>query len=429
MQTQAEIARAGPDCEGQTPISDLDLYHLSWETPEFAAAPYGEFEAARQRHPWLAGVNGAYVVYDLVAIRDLLVRDDLLRTSFDEIVDIMNARGSRWGRFAAEQMIALPEREHATLRNAFAARFTPRYANQMRPIMRETMSRLLGEWLPKQQIDFEVFASYYPVAVMASMIGAPLDCIPELRDSMETLGLAFSMNPAMLPKLDDAMEKFDAFASELIAQRRANPRSSAEGESDLLDLLISAGDNEGISERQLMDLVIFLFVAGYDTSKNVLTYTMNTLLEYPEIYRRCAQDHDYCKQVVEEALRMFTPSSTFRAAKSDFVYRGVLIPEGTVLFFTLNVAGRISRDIEDANTFDPERPAVAPRHVGFGLGKHMCLGQYIARAQLAEGLHLIARHMANPRATAEPGWRPFPGAWGIDGLPIEFDPVAISPAN
>jgi cytochrome P450 len=57
------------------------------------------------------------------------------------------------------------------------------------------------------------------------------------------------------------------------------------------------------------------------------------------------------------------------------------------------------------------------------MGKHMCLGQYIARAQLQEGIHLVAQHMRDPRPAGELGWRPFPGVWGIKGLPIEFTPA------
>ena len=206
-----------------TPIAALDLYPLEWDRPGFSADPYPEFEAARDCHPWLASVPGGYMVHDLAAIRDLLVQDDKLRTSFDGIVDIMAAHGTAWGRFAQEQMIAMPDREHRLLRDAFAAKFTPRNATQMRPIMRETMTDLLREWLPRGRIDFEEFASYYPVAVTARLFGAPLDVIPVLRSSMETLGLAFSMNRAMLPQLDEAMAQLDAFAFDLIAARRANP--------------------------------------------------------------------------------------------------------------------------------------------------------------------------------------------------------------
>ena len=95
-----------------------------------------------------------------------------------------------------------------------------------------------------------------------------------------------------------------------------------------------------------------------------------------------------------------------------------------MLFFTLNMSGRDPTVFEDADRFDPDRP-VDPRkrQIAFGLGKHMCLGQYIARAQLQEGLHLIARHMRKPHEVGEKGWRPYPGVWGINGLPIEFEPA------
>jgi cytochrome P450 len=95
-----------------------------------------------------------------------------------------------------------------------------------------------------------------------------------------------------------------------------------------------------------------------------------------------------------------------------------------MLFFTLNMSGRDPTVFDEADTYDPERP-VDPkkRQIAFGLGKHMCLGQYIARAQLQEGLHLVAQRMQEPRVSGKIDWRPFPGIWGLKGLPLEFTPV------
>lgn len=403
-------------------LHELELYRLDWNDPEFAADPWPEFAKARAMHPWLARTDQGYAIFELHAIRDLMGRDDALRPSFDGIVEIMECRGSPWGRFAEEQMIALPEREHRLLRDAFARKFTPRYANQLRPIMQATMERLLAEWAPRERIDFEEFASYYPVAVTAQMVGAPVEVIPGLRKSMEVLGLAFAMDKAKVPALDAAFKHLDAFAHNLMEERLANPRE--EGDEDLLDMLLDAGRENDISTRQLADLLIFLFVAGYDTSKNVLTYMMHLMIDNPAIYERCAVDFDYCKRVVEETLRVFNPSSAFRFTSKDVEYRGVRIPAGTMLFFNLNVSGRDPNIFDDPDRFDPDREIVAAnRHVAFGMGKHMCLGQYIARAQLQEGIHLIAKHMREPHADGEHGWRPFPGVWGIKGLPIEFTPA------
>jgi cytochrome P450 len=193
---------------------------------------------------------------------------------------------------------------------------------------------------------------------------------------------------------------------------------------DQLDLLIETGDEGGVPQRQLEDLVIFFFVAGYDTSKNVLTYTMRLLLDRPDLYERCAIDHDYCRKVLEEGLRLFNPGSVPRFTDQDIVYRDVLLPKDTMLWFTLNISGRDEVAFSDPDTFNPDReidPAV--RQIAFSLGRHMCLGQHIARAQLQEALHQIAQRLRNPSLAGEYGWRPYPGAWGLKGLPIKFTPA------
>jgi cytochrome P450 len=76
----------------------------------------------------------------------------------------------------------------------------------------------------------------------------------------------------------------------------------------------------------------------------------------------------------------------------------------------------------DPDRFDPDRAQVN-RHLAFGRGMHICLGQYIARAQIEEGFHLIAQRLRNPRLAGDYGFRPFPGVWGLRGLPIAFEPA------
>ena len=174
--------------------------------------------------------------------------------------------------------------------------------------------------------------------------------------------------------------------------------------------------------QELADVLIFLFVAGYDTSKNALTLAMDSLIKQPALYQRCAEDIDFCRKVVEENFRFLTTSTIARTVTKDIVYRDVLIPEGSLLFFTVNVAGRDPTAVEEPDSFDPER-AQLKKHIAFGQGVHICLGQFIARAQIEEGLHQIARRIRNPRRTGPSAWRPFFGVWGLIGLPIEFDPA------
>lgn len=404
-----------------TPVSQLDLYKLPWNTPELARDPYSFLAEARAKHPWLAKTDEGYVVIGYQAIRDLMALDseDKLRPSFEGIIDILGARDTPWGRFTSEQMLALSGAEHKALRDTFAAKFTPRYANQIRPLMREIMNDLLDEWLPKGHFDFAEFASYYPVSVMTSMIGAPLDVIPGLRKSLETLGLAYSLDPGREPALQEAIVHIESFCKDLIEQRRVHPKQG--GEQDLLDMLIEASETGGIPAQQLSDMLIFLFEAGYDTSKNVITFMMYEMTRQPDIYRKCGEDLDYCRKAVEEFLRYFNPSHSFRYTDADIVYDGVLLPKDTMLFFSLNQSGHDPAVFEDSLKFDPERKIdPAHRQLAFGLGRHMCLGQYIARAQIQECLHICAQRIREPRVDGEITFRPFPGLWGLESLPLTF---------
>lgn len=398
-------------------VTELDLPHLPMETPEFAANPVPYFAAARQQHPWLAKCTFGYVVHEYSAIRDLLPLEQA-RGSYDGIVELMGAKNTPWGRFTEAQMLAHSGDSHRRLRNAIAMKFLPKQANLNRPLMREVIAKLLDEWVPKGSFDFEEFASYFPITVMCRLIGASPDVIPALRKSLEAMGLGFSMDRNHLPALQRAVGVLDDFVQQLVAQRRAEPAHP--DKQDLLDDLLEVNAKGDLSDRELYDLLIFLFVAGYDTSKNVLTMMMNLLLDRPEVYARCAVDPDYCANVVEETLRYNSPATIPRLASEDIVYRDVLLPAGSMLFFPVSVAGRDPGAFEDPERFDPER-VQHNKHLAFGRGAHICLGQFIARAQLEEGLHLIAQRMRNPRRAGRSDWRPFYGVWGLRGLPIQLD--------
>jgi cytochrome P450 len=401
-------------------VTELSLPFLAMDEPEFAEDPFPRFAEARRQHPWLAKAAHGYVVTQYAAIKDLLSMDDRLNVAHEGIVELMNARGSKWGEFQLGSVLGLSGDRHHRIRNVLAPMFTPRAANQHRWLMRRVISDLLDEWAPMGAFDFEEFASYFPITVMCSLIGASPEVLPKIRSSLETLGLSFNMIPDFLPQLEGAVETLERFVVELVADRRAGQRLNAQ--PDLLDALIAANDAGDLSTAEMNNLLIFLFVAGYDTSKNVLTLTMNELIKRPEIYARCAEDLAYCHQVVEESLRFHGPATLPRLTLEEVVYRGVSFPAGTMLFFPVGVASRDPSAAPDPERFDPERPQVN-RHMQFGRGMHICLGQFIARAQIEEGLHLIAQRLTRPRLTGVSGRRPFPGVWGLKGLPIAFEPA------
>lgn len=396
---------------------DLDLPYLTMETDAFAADPLPHFARARAEHPWLARWVLGYVVTDYKAMRDLYAREGEMGQLYDQIVEIMDAKGTRWGDFQERHMLNQMGPAHKRYRDMLQSSFTPRKMNELRPLMQQTMSDLLDEWLPKGAFDFEEFASYYPISVMCRMIGASPSVVPGLRSAMEAIGLSTSMDKRWLPAMQEGVERMERFVDELVAERRASPH---EAQEDLLDLLLGIRNRGELTDLELNELLIFLFVAGYDTSKNMTTLALNLLIPRPEIYERVARDPDYVKRVVDEALRYHSTTSTQRVLLEDMEYRGVVLEKGSIVWFPMSIAVHDERYVSDADSFNPDRKSETA-HIAFGLGPHICLGQYLARALIQEGLHLVAQRMRNPRTTGPQGWRPFPGAWGIKGLPVEFE--------
>src|SRR5207245_1505155 len=105
------------------------------------------------------------------ANKDLLAEDEHLYMGLDGIVDFYGAQGTEWARFMNEMLNSQRGPEHARIRNSVAAAFTPRRANQIRPLMRQVITDLLDAWAPRGEFDFAEFASFFPVAVMCGLLG------------------------------------------------------------------------------------------------------------------------------------------------------------------------------------------------------------------------------------------------------------------
>jgi cytochrome P450 len=308
---------------------------------------------------------------------------------------------------------------HDRLRASVAAAFTPRRANGARPLMRQVIGALLDEWAPRGAFDFADFASYFPITVMCGLLGVPSGPVREIRDALDLQMACMTMDRGLFPQILKAYDLLREFAAGLIADRE---RSGGDDDDLLLDGLIAAKRQGALVGEELRDLLITLLLAGFDTSKNELTLILHALLERPEVYARCAREADYCRSVVQEALRRTSVVSPSRTLFEDVAYEGVLFPAGTYICFALALTGRDPAAFADPMAFTPER-ARGTRHLAFGRGAHICLGQYLATAQMEEGLHLIAQRILRPRLAGEIAWRPFrSGAWGLKSLPIAFEP-------
>lgn len=399
-------------------IDELDLLHLPIADQEFGNDPLPWFEKARARHQWAAASDIGYVLTSYRAIDEIMRLDDKLTMPGEEIADIMGARGTGWGDFAVDQMLVSHGERHKRLRGSVSTAFGPGNVKRMRPLMRETVTKILDEWAPKGAFDFTDFASQFPVRVMFALLGTSTERLPEIMKWLEVHGESFNLEVEKMPLIEHGYQTLWGFVDGLVADRRREG-----GKDDLLDTMIAANDSGQLTDKELRQMLILMFAAGYDTTKNLTILLMRSMLDNPEVYRRCGEDFDYARKAVKEQLRFMTPSNTMRMVQEGFAYRGVEIPTGTMLVFPLTISGHDPEMFAHPERFDPERSEKHPTQA-FGRGMHICLGQFLAVANVEEGIHLIAQRIANPRLAGEVTWKPFPGVWGITSLPIEFDPVA-----
>ena len=241
-------------------VTALDLPYLPMDEASFADDPLPRFAEARKKHPWLATCPYGIVITQYDAMRDVLQMDRSLVGAYRSVVDIMEARDTSWGRFQLESLLAQTGDSHQRIRKVLAPAFTPQQANRHRALMKRVIEQQLDEWVPKGAFDFEDFAANFPITVFCGLVGASPNVIPQLRGSLEAFGLSLSMNKQFLPNLVAAFDTLDAFVKDLVAGRRKAPHLP--DEEDMLDVLLKTREADGLSERELLDLLIFTFIAS-----------------------------------------------------------------------------------------------------------------------------------------------------------------------
>lgn len=401
-----------------TNVNELDLPEVNVVDPEFHADIYGHYRRARQQH-WLAQTPMGVMVLGYQEMKELLLMDDKLEPGNKMMTKLLGAEGTSFGDFNDKFLLAQQGSDHKRIRDLVAPTFTPRNANLQRSLMRDEINKLLDEWLPKGEFEFSEFASFYPITVMCRLIGAPAEDVPRIKQYLEVLGAGYNMTPDGIPVLSEAVDFMWNVFDELLDARRQS--TDADREKDLLDQILEASvDGDQLTDEELHYLLMVLYAAGYDTSKNLLTMIMHLMIDNPDMWAKLVDNVEYAGEVVDEALRFATVVTVIRVVRENFTYNGVEFPQGTMLLFPTPFAGRDEDVFKDADEFNPER-VVEERNIAFGRGIHICLGQFIAKAQVQEALPILAARMHNPRRTGDVEWRAFMAITGLARLPIAFD--------
>lgn len=286
--------------------------------------------------------------------------------------------------------------DHQRMRRLISKVFLPGRVESWRPRIEQIAREVIDRALTLDTYDFVSEVGYaLPEQVMTDLIGVP-DSDRAIWAGWSRAITRFSRakggSAADIQSVQEAMANFYGYMREHVRARQAS--GAAEG-TDILSILIRA-EEEGdkLNDVELIASMVTLTQAAHETTANLIPNGVAALLQQRALYEQLVADPSLVENAVEEMLRTHSSSAAAlpRVATADVEYLGVTIPKGERIIFLTNAANRDPAAFEEPDSFDPKRPGLA-RHIGFGAGPHICLGQHLARIEAGTLLREIVTRM------------------------------------
>jgi cytochrome P450 len=397
--------------------------------PGYAEDPYPHLALLRERDPVHHSPLGMWVLFrydDVFAVlRDasMSVEDenitvgDMARREQLEAIS-REEGGDPGGRDHAILNIDPPD--HTRLRKLVAQGFTPRTIERLRPrvqqLVDETLDRVEGSasWDLVPELAFPL-----PFQVISEMLGMPESDRDQIRDWSHTL--TRTLDPVIdeeeLRAAVRASVAMNAYLTDVIEWKRAKP-----GDDVLTTLLEAEADGDRLSAVELRAQLVLLFIAGHETTVNLIGNGTLALLRNPDQLERWRRDPTLDANAVDELLRYDSPvQMSRRITLQDIEIDGQAIESGSFIMTSLASANRDPAHWgDDADRLDLGRDG-AGQHLGFGSGVHYCLGASLARLEAQVAIGTLIRRFPDLELAGDPVPNGRITLRGLDSLPLAND--------
>jgi cytochrome P450 len=340
-----------------------------------------------------------------------------------------------------EGMITSEGNLHRVQRLTAQPAFHRQRIQQYADVVIEETSRVSDSWRNGETLDIAQQMMHLTLRIVArTLFNTELgDGVRELVDAINRIMRLYNYLVALpavealihlrvpgLAEFTGAKKKLD----DVVARMIENHRRSEREHGDLLDMMLQS--TEPWSDEMLRDQVITIFLAGFETVANALTWTFYLLSENPEAGEKLSLELDqvlagriptvadisplrYTEMVLAESMRLYPPAWAMgRLAREDFDLGPYRLPAGTTILASQFITQRDGRHFPDPLSFDPDRFAPAgkatfPKFVyfPFGAGARQCIGESLAWMEsslmltvIAQKwrLHLVPGHKVEPQA-------------------------------
>jgi cytochrome P450 len=419
-------------------VSTIDLATFNPFDAETLQCPYPHYAAMREQAPVLFLEQfGLYLVtrHDLVLsiLRDPTTFSSKFGRPTMPMNDEDNAKIAEVyadGYPRVSTMLTTDPPEQTRFRGLVAKAFNPRTIAAMEPFIRGIVADLIDSWGDRTELEFVAeFAVPLPVRVIATMLNQPEERFADIKRwsdaSIAGIGTNISIDRRLAAERET--NEFQRHFESEIERRRSEPQD------DLLTNLLNATiDEPGVDPRpldmpEMLSIVSQLMVAGNETTTKLLTEMMRLLGEHPEQWQRVQADPSRIERIVEESLRLSSPTQgIFRITTTDVELAGVTVPKGARLVLVYGAANRDEIVYPDAESFDPDRDRLK-EHLAFGKGIHFCLGASLSRLEARVALEELARRIGSYRLSDTNDYSYFP-SFMLRGL-LRLDIELTAPAT
>jgi cytochrome P450 len=364
----------------------FDLYSTAID-----ADPFPYYEILREQHPCYWSQNGRIWI---------LSRYEDVATAAQDWQTYSSARGNLIdeipGRAGGTLGTTDPPR-HDRLRTLAQAAFMKKNLDHLIAPTIELANTAVDRILEKRAFDFVAdFSSEITVGMIFQLLGL------RERDRAETRNqvvLSISTDKAARGRnsiLDMAFTELTNFVQDEVTRRRANPRD------DLVTRLAEAEiDGDRLTEREVVLTTSMFVIAGVESLSSFMSVFALNLAQFSNARHRLATDPNLIAPAIEESLRFNTSAQRFkRFLTRDVELHGQRMHEGDNVALAYGSANRDWRKFKDPDLYDIDRRPQG--HLGFGSGKHFCIGSQFARLVTETAMRSFLARVPNFQWTGEP---------------------------
>lgn len=320
--------------------------------------------------------------------------------------------------FLMRNLTNLDGAEHGKLRRLTQSWFMPSRLKALEGDLRELSKVYIDRMVAMDgRCDFiRDVASWYPLRVIMRILGVPAEDEPKMLQLTQQI---FGPDDPDIKTEGNAdiistVNSFFDYFRKLTEDRRKFPTD------DVATVIAQAEiDGEPIGDLEALSYYILIATAGHDTTSSTTAGGMLALVENPDQLELLEAEPERLPAAIEEMLRWVTPvTHFFRTATEDYELRGKRVRAGDSLMMCYPSANRDEDVFDDPFRFDITR--VPNKHISFGYGPHLCLGQHLAKMEIRIFFEELLSRVHGFELDGEPQWLASNFVGGLKRFPLRF---------